>query len=127
MRTYGNTDVRDRIEVAHRDGIWLTVEELPDDSPIEGNAMASGDDAVDRRAEQYVRDSLAAGNQWAWCTVRIAAEHIDSGVVGESFLGACSYDSEEDFMQVNGNAPDMIDEAVEQCKMTLHTHKREAR
>jgi hypothetical protein len=119
MKTYGNKDVQDRIEVAHRDGFVLTLEVLPDDIPIEGNAMASGDDAVDRRAEQDVIDGLAAGNEWAWCTVRITAEHLDSGVVGESFLGTCSYDSEEDFMQVNGYAPDMIDDAVEQCKQSM--------
>lgn len=44
-----------------------------DDTDLEGNVMASGDDAADAEAEQDIRDRLNAGDETAWCGVCVRA------------------------------------------------------
>ncbi len=87
------------------DEVTFTLHCEPEDIPVEGNAMASGDDAVDKEAEQWVNDQLANGNEWAWCHVILIAEW--EGLEGRDTLGACSYKSREDFMQPGGYFDDM--------------------
>jgi hypothetical protein len=82
----------------------------PEDVPIEGNAMASGDDDVDAEAEQWVRDQLESGNEWAWCHVIVRARW--NGLEGVDNLGCCSYKSEADFRQPGGYYDDMRAEAL---------------
>ncbi len=68
----------------------------PEDTPVEGNALASGDDEEDRKAEETILEQLNNGNDWAWCRVQVVAAF--AGLEGEStWLGCCSYQSEEDF------------------------------
>jgi hypothetical protein len=67
----------------------------PEDISIEGNCMASGDDEVDATQEQWVRDQLDGGNEWAWCMVEVVARW--KGWEGRDTLGGCSYLSREDF------------------------------
>ena len=74
----------------------------PEGVPIRGNVMASGDAAEDRAAEVEVRAQLAAGNEWAWCSVIVTCRLSGTELCGEDSLGCCSYDSEEDFMRCNG-------------------------
>ena len=92
----------------------------PEECPIEGNAMASGDDAFDRHCEDRIRTDLAEGNEWAWCCVRVTAryEGIDS-VVGQDYLGCCSYSGIEDFKQPSEYYDDMKDRAREDLYMQL--------
>lgn len=80
----------------------LTAEEVAfairmkqDDTPLKGNVMASGDDAVDAEAEKWVRDQLADGNDWAWSDVTVIATW--RSFEGQDSLSCCSYESEEDF------------------------------
>lgn len=76
-----------------------------EDIEIEGNAMASGDDAVDEEQNAWVRAQLASGNEWAWCCARVRVTYsvaipgkaFPARVEGNAYLGACSYLSEEDF------------------------------
>jgi hypothetical protein len=75
--------------------VEFTVECRPENESIEGNAMASGDEKIDDEANAWVREQLASGNPWAWCTVKITAEW--RGYTGVDYLGCCSYKSEEDF------------------------------
>ena len=77
--------------------IRYTIECLPEDCPIKGNAMASGDDAYDLATEEEILAQLDNGNPWAWCCVRVKA--IAGDVFGEDYLGCCSYTSEEDFQR----------------------------
>jgi hypothetical protein len=83
---------------------WI-VEALPEDAPIEGNVLASGDDAADRRAERSVRRQLEAGNQWAWCVARVAGQW--KGLRASDYLGGCSYKGEKDFIKNSGYYDDM--------------------
>ncbi len=77
------------------DDIQWTIEALPEDTSIEGNVMASGDDAADKEAEESVRADLESGNGWAWCTVRVTGRW--EGLKATDYLGGCSYKSEQDF------------------------------
>lgn len=82
---------------------------LEEDTPVRGNALASGDDAEDRKAEDSVLQALDRGNQWAWCCVRVRA--VWRGFQGTDHLGCCSYADEEDFKRC-GYFADMKAEAL---------------
>lgn len=90
--------------------VEFTLECLPEETPIEGNALVSGDDEQDRAHEQWVRDQLESGNEWAWCTVKVTARF--NGFEGSDYLGCCSYLSERDFCEVDGYYPQMREEAL---------------
>lgn len=79
--------------------IKYRLEAFPEDISIEGNVLASGNSDEDRKAEQWVRDSLESGNEWAWCSVKVTA-YIDLpglDLEESDYLGACSYKSQRDF------------------------------
>ena len=80
--------------------VEFTIECLPEDVPVRGNAMASGDPEVDKETEDYILDQLERGNEWAWCCVRVAA-HWEN-FHGDDYLWGCSYASEEEFCQPGG-------------------------
>jgi hypothetical protein len=67
----------------------------PEDTPVRGNAMASGDDAFDKECEDRIINDINSGNVWAWCCVTVTAS--SRGVEARDTLGCCSYESEEDF------------------------------
>lgn len=81
---------------------------LPEETPIRGNAMASGDDEADREVEDDILRRLESGEEWAWCTVRVVATY--EGFEGDDYLGCCSYTSEEDF-RADAYFDDMVSEA----------------
>ncbi len=83
---------------------------LEEECSIRGNALDSGDDAVDRECEDSIREDLNSGNEWAWCTVKVVVCWKD--FYGSDFLGCCSYDSEEDFKH-GGYYDDMVDNALD--------------
>ncbi len=81
----------------------------PDDMPVRGNAMASGDEAADRACEDEILARLADGDEWAWCCVECRAEW--GGFHSSAFLGGCCYRDEEEFR--GGPWEDMKAEALE--------------
>lgn len=99
----------------------------PEHIEIEGNCMASGDDAVDREAADWIREQLASGNEWAWCCVHVIARW--QGYEGHDYLGGCSYRSEEEFTgerdayyvsmkeQALGDLNRRIAECLAKCRM----------
>lgn len=92
--------------------VTYTVTAEPEDIPYEGNCSAH-DPETDARAEQWIRDQLDAGNEWAWCCARVDAS-IQIGndtITGTDYLGGCSYLSKEDFCQPGGYYDDMKDDA----------------
>lgn len=91
--------------------VTFTVECLEEEIPVRGNAMASGDDAADREQEEWVFRELDAGNQWAWCTVKVTARW--NGIEGVDYLGCCSYRSEADFRAPGGYLDDLKAEALD--------------
>ncbi len=96
--------------------VELIVEILPEDQPVAGNAMCSGDLVYDREVEREILADLADGNDWAWCTVKVTAR-VD-GIEGTSYLGCCSYASEKDFRN-GGYYPEMKEEAVRELRDKL--------
>jgi len=86
----------------------LTAEQ--DDLPVRGNAMASGDDEVDKAYEDQILARLDHGDEWAWASVTVRAEW--NGFVGEDHLGGCCYRDEADFTTPGGYYDDMKQEAL---------------
>jgi hypothetical protein len=91
--------------------IVYSIECLPETTPLEGNVLASGNDAEDKAAEDGVRQQLEAGNEWAWCTVKVTAEIPGTEFKGVDYLGCCSYKSLENFIECNDYYADMKAEA----------------
>lgn len=104
------------------DEVEFNVWAEPEDTPVEG-AFATGEDELDRELEEKIKRELEAGNEWAWCVAVVQASWTDpeSGntFTGEEYLGACSYDSEEDFKQEGGYYEQMKDEAYEDMLMEV--------
>ncbi len=76
-----------------------------DDTRVRGNAMASGDDAFDKKVEDEIIERLDAGDTWAWAQVTVRIEFC--GHCAEDYLGGCSYADELDFKR-GGYYIDMI-------------------
>ena len=94
-----------------REEVVFTVHPAPDDTPVRGNAMASGDDAADKRYEDYILRRLRRGDVWAWASVEVRVS--GRGLSERTFLGCCCYRNATDFMQPGGYFPDMCDEVFD--------------
>ncbi len=90
--------------------VTFTIECEPEDLPIKGNAMASGDNEFDAKVEREIREALEGGNAWAWCSVKVTASW--NQCLGYAYLGCCSYDSQKDFETEGGYYEDMKQEAL---------------
>ncbi len=95
----------------------------PEFVQVEGNALVSGDDALDREAEQGVLRRLEQGDIWAWAAVTVS---VSWGPFSASdHLGCCSYANEEDFRRPGGYFDDMADEALEELnKIVLDAYRQ---
>jgi hypothetical protein len=85
----------------------ITIED--EELDFRGNYIASGDDAYDRKCEEWIASELDRGNQAAWCWVCVTARF--EGFKGSDSLGGCSYKSMKDLeknlipeMKVNARA-----------------------
>jgi hypothetical protein len=87
----------------------------PEYEPFVGNCSAV-DEETDRECEEWIREQLENGNEWAWCCVHVIAR-IDHGaaelVEGHAYLGCCSYESRESFMECE------VDNMKEEAKADL--------
>lgn len=92
------------------DKATYTIRIHPEDMPVRGNAIASGDDDFDKKVEDELIERLDNGDLWAWCCVEVVAEY--GGFTGSAYLGGCSYKDEQDFA-AGGYNEDMKDEARE--------------
>lgn len=77
--------------------------------PVRGNAMASGDEALDKQYEDEILARLERGEVWAWADVTVIAEC--EGFQGHAFLGGCSYKDEADFKRDGGYYEDLKTQA----------------
>jgi hypothetical protein len=105
-----------RFKLPTIDQVNFTVEALPEDLPIRGNIMASGDDDVDKEVEETVIRQLENGNVWAWCIIEVTAEY--KGYTGVDYLGGCSYRSRADF-EKDAYCKDMKRQAFEALLLSL--------
>jgi hypothetical protein len=71
---------------------------LPEETPIEGNVMVSGDDAGDREAELWVIAQLNGGNEWAWCCLELRATWGD--LTTSDYLGCVSVRNEKEAREI---------------------------
>lgn len=81
--------------------INYTIECLPEDLPIKGNASAI-DDETDAAIEARIIDELEWDNHWAWCCVKVSAVLLGQDgkptvLSGADYLGCCSYHDEDVF------------------------------
>ena len=90
----------------------ITCIAIPEDMSIRGNCMASGDDKVDEDCALEIERQLNAGNEWAWCQVKVEARW--NGLRGVDYLGGCSYASKADFMRPGDYYDDMLAQAIDQ-------------
>ena len=93
-----------------REEIALRLKAEPEFVPVEGNAMASGDDTFDQEVEHVIVRRVQQGDVWAWAMVTVT---VSWGRFSASdHLGCCSYADEKDFRQPGGYFDDMVDEAL---------------
>ncbi len=78
--------------------------------PVEGNVLASGDEAEDRAYEESILGRLRKGDTWAWAAVTVEARWRD--YVGRDHLGCCTYADEGEFRAPDGYYPQMCEEAL---------------
>lgn len=97
------------------------IEVLPEDTPVRGNVVASGDDDFDRQVEDNIIERLEGDDIWAWCTVRVVARLGD--LEGEAYLGCCSYAGEDDF-RAGGYFEDLRIEALDRLHTEVEYHDR---
>jgi hypothetical protein len=96
-------------DLTEHDDVCFTVEAMPEDVPIEGNASAINDE-TDAATEAWIRKQLDAGNVWAWATITVRARW--NGFEGQDVLGCCSYESEKAFREPGGYFDDMCRTAL---------------
>ena len=99
----------------------------PEDIPVRGNAMASGDAEADKRDEDVIIARLNRGEIEAWCMAIVTARTVVDGqeFVGEATLGACSCDSEKELQNHCFEHYDMKAEALEDLKRELVSRRDE--
>ncbi len=93
----------------------ITLEALPETIRVRGNALASGDDALDKEAEDEIIARLESGDVYAWFTAKVSVRD-SHGREASDYLGACSYEDGEDFKR-GGYYLDMIRECLDQIEL----------
>lgn len=101
------------------DEVLFTVHSYPEDIPVRGNLVDTGDQAEDRAIEDDVIARLYDGDTWAWCCVTVRAADPETGLGGTDHLGGCSYEDEADFRR-GGYFEDMCAQALAE----LNTERR---
>lgn len=90
--------------------ITVLVTAHPEEIPVKGNAICSGDEDFDRQVESEIMKRLEHDDVWAWATVSVAVNW--QGLKENEYLGCCCYESEEDFRNNSGYFEEMVDQAI---------------
>ena len=90
--------------------ITILVTAHPEEIPVQGNAICSGDEDFDHQVESEILERLEQDDVWAWATVCVSAEW--EAVKEKEYLGCCCYESEEDFRNNSGYFEEMVDQAI---------------
>lgn len=109
-----NKKVKDGLKARIKREASIVVTVMPEDIPLRGNCLASGDAAEDEACAVELERQLESGNEWAWCQVKVEA--FWNGLRGVDYLGACSYASEADFKAQGGYYDDMVSAALDQVE-----------
>jgi hypothetical protein len=92
----------------------ISFEALPETVRVRGNALASGNDVLDKEAEDEIIARLESGDVYAWFTAKVSVRD-DKGNEASDYLGACCYEDEADFKQ-GLYYLDMIEECIKQLE-----------
>lgn len=93
----------------------ITLEAIPETIRVRGNALASGDDTLDKEVEDGILARLESGDVWAWFTAKVTVRD-DEGREATDYLGACCYEDEKDFKR-GGYYLDMIRTCIDELEM----------
>jgi hypothetical protein len=104
-----------------KDEVVFKIDVEQDDIQVRDNALASGDDEQDKECEDAIIKRLNDGDVWAWASVHVIASWETNGFTGDSYLGCCSYENEEEFKS-SGYYDDMCDEALKNLNDDLENH-----
>ena len=102
-----------------KEDIDIRLMAYPEEIPVQGNAMCSGDEAFDRQVEGEILKRLEQDDVWAWATVCVSAEW--EGLKEAAYLGCCCYADEEEFRQEGGYFDDMVQEALINLNVRLRS------
>lgn len=83
--------LRERIDI---DAVEYTVTVEAEETPVRGNAMASGDAEADKELEDEILAALERGQVEAWCCLVVTATYTDeqgNEYSGADSLGCCSF------------------------------------
>lgn len=85
-----------------------------DDTPVRGNAIASGDAVADKEVEDEILRRLDQGDVWAWACVEVRAivELDGQRFLGNTYLGGVSCKDEAEFRENDDYFSDMKAEAL---------------
>jgi len=97
-------------------GLRVQLETLPEDSPIRGNALVSGDKTADKEYEDLIINRLMFGDEYAWFCAHVKVEF--GPFVGHAYLGECSYADKDDFMSCP-YYQQLIDDAIDDLNMQI--------
>ena len=73
--------------------VTFIVEVEPEETPVSGNVVASGDESYDREVESRIIKRVESGDLLAWCTLKTTASW--GGYAITIHLGCCTIDSDE--------------------------------
>lgn len=83
-----------------------------------------GDHFDDQETIDQITEEWENGNDWAWCNIAVTVHYM--GLTSVQYLGCCSYESEEDFVDNSGYYDDMgreaIAEIIEQVESIIDFH-----
>jgi hypothetical protein len=94
----------------------ITTHVEQDDIPVQGNLIASGDEAFDKQCEDEALTRLAKGDEWAWASVEVRAQVGE--FIGRDTLGGCSFKDFNEF-KTSGIWSEMVSNAIEDLKKNM--------
>lgn len=106
-------------------GIEIHFDALQEDTPVRGNASAI-DPETDQKTEDRIIERLESGDIYAWFIAKVWAEK-DGVESYPEYLGCCSYEGADDFIQNSGYFKDMAEQVVQNLleEMAMESDARE--
>jgi len=99
------------MKILTKDDVKIEVIAEECDYEIVGNVLASGDDDLDKQAEDEIISRVKRGDIWVWASVEVRVTWED--LTESEYLGGCSYADEADFRENSGYFADMVAECLD--------------
>jgi hypothetical protein len=82
----------------------------------EEETMSPDEQFEDEETLEWVREQIESGNEWAWFCAHVRVTYC--AIVGDDYLGGCSYKSEDDFRS-DGYFDSMVDDCIARINREL--------